>query len=168
MQHQQENKQENFTCPITNNCLSKCGVKSCMWNSEKFQHNCAITDNTISEYDIGEVKNYSINSVNKLVRKGKADIIKILTLDKYLSYVKENSFNIKIRGKRYVKKIFKESTCSNVVFGLNYKVFAIACLENIYEEFRNANSELKQTKLSSLLNVRENKLKVIQNSIKVI
>ena len=167
MQYQQEDKKKNFSCPVTNIGLSSCNVTSCMWNSSKYENNCSLNVSTISEYDLGEAKGYSISSVNKSVRKGKAEIIKLLTLDKYLTWIKDRKLKLIIKKKTYLREVYKNSQSSNNIFAINYKVFGAACLETLYSEFKETQPNLKQTKLSFLLGVRENKLKIIQNFIKV-
>lgn len=138
-----------------------------MWHSPSYENNCAITDKTVSEYELGEKKGFSINAVNKSIRKGKSEIIKILTLDKYINWVKQNPNNLKLRGKAFIKEVYKQTLCSNKIFCIDYKIFANMCLETTYKKFREENPELKKTKLGFLLGVRENKLREIQKLTKV-
>lgn len=167
MQYQQEDKQEGFSCPITNNVIRECNVTTCMWYCSNYKGSCSLVDKTISEYDLGDIKGFTISSVNKSIRKGKADIIKVITLDKYLSWVLDNKLDLKIKNKTYLKRTFESSICKNKLFNISYREFGQACMLETYTSFKEKNPSLKQTKLSFLLGVRENKLKIIQKSIKV-
>lgn len=167
MHNVRENKSPCYTCPLTQNNISSCNVKSCMWNSQHYNYNCALTDNNISEYDLGESKGYSLQAVNKEVRKGKAEIKRLLVLDNYINYVKKLEMQFKIRGKIFVKQTFKTTVCNNKVFNISYKEFASCCIETLFEKFKKDNPDLNNIKLGYLLGVRENKLRVIQNSIRV-
>lgn len=167
MQHKQKNKPSCFTCPLTQNKIPYCNVTTCMWFSSGHRNNCSITDKTMSEYELGEKKGYSINAVNKHIRKGKSEIIKILTLDKYINWIKENPVNLRLRGKKYIKEIFKQTLCCNKIFFIDYRIFAAMCLEETYKKFKEENPELKKNKLGFLLGVRENKLRTIQKLTKV-
>jgi len=167
MQSEQEDKEKSHTCPITQNVVFKCPVTTCMWNNANYKNNCSINDINISEYDLGQTKGFSIASVNKHIRKGKSEIVKLLTLDKYIEFIKSSNIEIKLRGKRYIKDIFKQTVLKNNIFCVDYRVFAKCCIPTLYEDFKAKNPELKKSKLSFLLGVRENKLRNIQKLIKV-
>lgn len=167
MQSEQEDKTESYTCPITQSKIFQCPVTTCMWNNSNYKNNCSISDKNISEYELGRAKGFSITSVNKQIRKGKSEIIKLLTLDKYIEFIKSSNIEIKLRGKKYIKDVFKTTVLKNNIFCVDYKMFAKCCIPTLYEDFKMKHPELKKSKLSFLLGVRENKLRNIQKLIKV-
>jgi len=165
---ERESEKIAIVCPLTMSLIGgQCLVKTCMWNSEG---NC-IYKPEASELDLGEGKGLSISKCLLETRKAKANITRILILDKYVSwtvekYPEKSKYSRRLLKNSFVLEAKEASKLNNEAFNVSLYHFCLLCRGRVFKKFIENFPDLKRNKLPSILGIRENTISKVNRQYK--
>lgn len=173
MQNNQQAKESEsekiaIVCPLTMCLVSNpCMVSTCMWNVEG---KCLYKADA-SELDLGEGKGISLSKCLLETRKAKANITKILILDKYVTwtlerYPEKSKYSRRLAKDKFVMEAKEFSKLGNEAFNVSLYQFCLLCRSKVFKKFIETFPELKRNKLPSILGLRENTISKVKKQYK--
>lgn len=150
-----------ITCPLTLIKVSACPNKECMWSNGN--GGCIYRRNMMPE-DLGSERGLKKDVVAMMIRKGKAEINRMLVLDAYISFVKEG---ITKESKTLFAKTLNEDAALTALienskhwrilqrhFCVDNFIMSLLCDDKVYSKF-SANLGIKPPSVVTLTGLRD-------------
>lgn len=158
-----------MNCPLTDIEIKKCRVTTCMWFARNAQGNCIAPtgENIRSDSSIAYLKGVSLDFYTKEDNKGLRAIERIIILNAFLDWVKDENFEVKLEKNLidYANTLKNMYPFNVHIMNWNAKLILLSLMTTVWAKFFTAYPKMKSEPHFRILGISRTQAREIVHNL---